>query len=211
MTPPVRVLLVDDDLFVRTELAELLAGQDGLELIGVCADGRAAVQAAETLKPDVILMDIQLPHLNGAQATRAICQRNPDQIVLALTSLAGDQLVDLMLDAGARGYLVKSTRVSAMAHAIRAAAEGLAVLPVRNREVAPSATNHPVFTDADSKVIRLIAEGYTNRQISAELYVSISTVKRQINGIMKALGVSSRAQIAHAATQHQVPRAPRRL
>ena len=137
MTPPVRVLLVDDDLFVRTELAELLAGQDGLELIGACADGRAAVQAAETLKPDVILMDIQLPHLNGAQATRAICQRNPDQIVLALTSLAGDQLVDLMLDAGARGYLVKSTRVSAMAHAIRAAAEGLAVLPVRNREVGP--------------------------------------------------------------------------
>lgn len=196
MTPPVRVLLVDDDLFVRTELAELLAGQDGLELIGACADGRAAVQAAETLKPDVILMDIQLPHLNGAQATRAICQRNPDQIVLALTSLAGDQLVDLMLDAGARGYLVKSTRVSAMAHAIRAAAEGLTVLPVRNREVGP---NHPVFADADSRVIRLIAEGYTNRQISAELYVSISTVKRQINGIMKALGVSSRAQIAHAA------------
>ena len=124
----IRVLLVDDDLMVRETLAEYLAAS-GIDVIGLCADGPAAIAAVDELEPGVVLMDIRLPGMSGVDATRAILQEHPDVRVVALTTFDDDGSIAAIFDAGGAGYLLKNTRPAALAEAVRAAHSGLSVVP----------------------------------------------------------------------------------
>lgn len=196
----IKVLLVDDHSVVRQGLRMFLALDPDLEVIGEAADGREAVSTAKRLKPDVILMDLIMPGLDGISAIEILRAELPNTEIIALTSVLEDEKVLGAIRAGAIGYLLKDTRAEDLIRAIKAAAMGQVQLSPQAaarlvREVrAPE--NPEVLTQRETDVLRLIAKGYSNKEIANELVVGEKTVKTHVSNILSKLAVSSRTQAA---------------
>ncbi len=206
---PIRVLLVDDHPMVRRGLATFLKIFDDFELAGEAADGNEALARCAQVNPDVVLMDLVMPEMDGATATRAIRQQFPDVQVLALTSFKDVQLVQNVLQAGAIGYLLKDVSADELAQAIRAAHAGRATLaPEAAQALVHAATQPPTpgfdLTERERAVLALLVEGLNNTQIAAQLFVSPSTVKSHVSNLLSKLGVTSRTEAATLAMRHKL-------
>ncbi len=208
MTQTVRVLLADDQRLVRESLATMLGLLEGIELSGTASNGEEALELAAKLSPDVVLMDLRMPRLDGIEATRRLRERDPDARVIALTTFADDESVLGALRAGARGYLTKDAGAEDIRSAIFAVAAGEAILdPAVQRHVvgalASEAQAEPErdepelpdgLTPREAEILGLIAEGMTNAEIAERLVVSPTTVKSHINHLFAKAGVRDRVQ-----------------
>ena len=208
---PIRVMLVDDHTMVRRGLVTFLKAFDDLELAGEAESGEAAIRLCAEVLPDVILMDMVMPDMDGAAATRAIRQQFPQVQVLALTSFKEGDLVKHALEAGAIGYLLKDVSADELAEAIRAAQAGRATLsPEAAQALVETANQRPApgldLTEREREVLALMVEGLNNTQIAGRLTVSSSTVKSHVSNILSKLGVASRTEaVSLALRSHIVP------
>lgn len=197
----IRVMLVDDHDMVRRGLATFLLAKPDLELVGEAADGLEALKVCAEVEPDVILMDLLMPGMDGAETTRAIRQRWPETQVIALTSFQEKQLIRDALEAGAIGYLLKNVTVEELAAAIRSAYAGQSALApeaiqVLLQDEVSDAEELPDYrlTNREMEVLVLLVEGLNNRQIAERLFVSRSTAKAHVSHILEKLEVSNRAE-----------------
>jgi len=211
----VRVLLADDQRLVRESLGTLLGLLDGVELVASAADGEEAVALAELHRPQVVLMDLRMPRLDGIEATRALRERQPDVSVIALTTYADDESVLGALRAGARGYLTKDAGSEDIRKAILTVAAGEAALdPAVQHHVVSALASETTTSDCDTvagaelpdeltpreaEVLALIAEGLTNAEIAERLVVNQTTVKSHINHLFAKAGLRDRAQAVNYA------------
>ena len=205
----IRVMLVDDHTMVRRGLAAFLQVFDDLELAGEAANGDEAIQLCARLLPDVVLMDLAMPEMDGVTATRIIRQRFPGVQVLALTSFTEEKLIQNALQAGAIGYLLKDVTANELAQAIRAAHSGRATLsPAAVQAMVHTASQPPEpghdLTERERAVLNLIVEGLNNSEIAAKLVVSPSTVKSHVSHILRKLDVTSRTEAAALAVRHHL-------
>ena len=209
--PPIRILIVDDHAVVREGLRTFLELQDGLQVVGEAADGEQAIEQAEELAPDVILMDLVMPRLDGVGAMRELRVRVPAARVIVLTSFLDDERLLPAIRAGAAGYLLKDVEPSELARAVRAARDGDAILDptVAARVVrafadgsAPAAPLRPErLTRREHEVLTLIAQGRSNKRIAYELEISEKTVKTHVGHLLAKLGVTDRTQAALLAVR----------
>jgi two-component system, NarL family, response regulator LiaR len=194
----IRILIADDHSVVRQGLRMFLGLDAELEVVGEAADGEEALRLARQLRPDVVLMDLLMPVMDGISATAAMRQELPDTEVLALTSVLEDASVVGAVRAGAIGYLLKDTQADALCQAIKAAAAGQVQLTPRAAArlmQAVSAPESPVdLTERENEVLRLMARGQSNKQIARSLHISEKTVKTHVSNILSKLGVQSRTQ-----------------
>jgi two-component system, NarL family, response regulator LiaR len=206
-TQPIRVMLVDDYAMVRRGLATFLLVFDDLQLAGEAESGEEAVTLCAEVLPDVILMDMVLPQMDGAEATHLIRQRFPQVQVIALTSFKEGDLIKRALEAGAIGYLLKDVSADELARAIRAAHAGRATLSADVAQAIVHAAGQPPkpgldLTERERTVLALMTEGLNNTQIAGRLGVSPSTVKSHVSNILSKLGVSSRTEAVTLALRN---------
>jgi NarL family two-component system response regulator LiaR len=208
----IRILLVDDHAVVREGLRAFLGLQDGFEIVGEAADGDEAVQRATELEPDVILMDLVMPKLDGVSAMRELRRRGGSAHVIVLTSFLDDDRLLPALEAGAAGYLLKNSQPTELARAVRAAQAGEAIIdPTAAARLVNvlSDSEHarrgsaPLdqLTDREREVLALIAQGRANKRIALELGISEKTVKNHVGHVLAKLGVADRTQAAVLAVQ----------
>lgn len=208
MAGSIKVMIVDDHAVVRSGLSAFLMASEDLELVGEASSGAEAVRKVQALRPDVILMDLVMPEMDGAAATRAIRQVAPNVQVIALTSFKEDELVQGALQAGAIGYLLKNVSAEQLSEAIRAARAGRPTLaPEAAQALIHSATRPKTpgydLTEREKEVLALMVEGLNNPDIADRLVVSRSTVKFHVSSILAKLSVSSRTEaVALAVQQH---------
>ncbi|HYN87952.1 MAG TPA: response regulator transcription factor [Ardenticatenaceae bacterium] len=209
MTRPVRVLIVDDHEIVREGLQTLLEEEPGVNVVGMATNGAEALRLAAALRPDVILMDLLMPEMDGIEATRRIRALSPTSQVLVLTSFAGDQHVRDAVGAGALGYLLKDVLKPDLLQAIRSAALGQPTLhPEAQRQLMRQVSDVPAsgpladLTQREREVLRLIAAGRSNKEIAATLHLTEGTVKGYVSAILAKLGVADRTQAALYAVRH---------
>jgi DNA-binding NarL/FixJ family response regulator len=206
----IRVLVADDQATVRDGLVTLLGLTDGVEVVGDAADGEEAVRRTVELRPDVVLMDLRMPRLDGAAATARIVAEVPGTAVLVLTTYADDESLAGALRAGARGYLTKDAGRAELAAAVRSVASGqvtfakeIADRLVRGFTTAPPQPGlrerFPALTAREADVLEAITLGHNNAQIAAELFLGVATVKSYINSIFAKLGARDRAHAAAIA------------
>jgi len=228
----VRVLLADDQRLVRESLATLLGLLEGIELVGTASNGEEAIALVDGEAPDVVLMDLRMPRVDGIEATRRLRERHPDVRVIALTTYADDESVLGALRAGARGYLTKDASGDDIRAAILAVARGDAALDPavqhhvvaalaneRAADAAPAASGRPSraaedelpdgLTTREAEVLALIAEGLTNAEIAQRLVVSPTTIKSHINHLFGKAGIRDRAQAINYAYRHGLAEPPR--
>lgn len=210
----IRVLIVDDHEIVREGLQTLLSEEPDFEVVGTAGDGAAALTLAESTTPDVIIMDLVMPGLDGIEATRRIHRLNPDARVLVLTTFADDQRVREAIQAGATGYLLKDILKADLLRALRDAAVGRPSLHPEvqqhlMREIAGKTSSsekqtlpHTSLTEREIGILRLIAEGRSNKEIAAALYLTEGTIKGYVSTIFDKLGVEDRTQAALYAVKH---------
>ncbi|MGB8984955.1 MAG: response regulator transcription factor [Anaerolineales bacterium] len=206
---PIRVLLVDDHTMVRRGLGTFLKVFDDLQLAGEAESGEEAIQLCAEVLPDVILMDMVMPNMDGAAATRAIRQRFPHVQVIALTSFKEGDLVKHALEAGAIGYLLKDVSADELAEAIRAAHAGRATLSPEAAQALVETANQPPapgldLTERELEVLALMVEGLNNTQIAGRLSVSSSTIKSHVSNILSKLGVASRTEAVTLALRSRL-------
>jgi DNA-binding NarL/FixJ family response regulator len=204
----VRVLLADDHVIVRDGLARLLEGAEGIEVVGTAGDGEEAVAATLALTPDVVLMDLAMPVLDGVGATRRITAEAPATRVVVLTSFSDNTRVLDALDAGARGYVLKDAEGSEVVRAVRAAARDEAPLDPRvaRTVLARGRTGSALsgMTTREREVLELLGSGLANKAIARRLEISEATVKAHLTRIYKQIGVVDRTQAAMWAQEHGV-------
>lgn len=201
---PIRVMIVDDHAMVRSGLSAFLLAFDDLELAAEASSGEQAVGICAEQHVDVVLMDLVMPGMDGATATRTIREACPDIQVIALTSFPEEDLVKAALEAGAIGYLLKNITAAELADAIRAAHAGRPTLaPEATSALIHSATGGPALgfdlTEREREVLALMAEGLTNSQIASKLFVSDSTVKFHVSSVLRKLGAASRTEAVSVA------------
>ena len=202
--PPIRVMLVDDHTMVRHGLATFLKIYDDLELVGEADNGEAAIELCGEIMPDVILRDMVLPKLSGAEAALVIRDKYPQVQVVALTSFKDEELINKALKAGAIGYLIKNVSADELAQAIRSACKGRATLSPEVTQIMVESANQPPkpgfdLTQRECEILVLLVKGLNNTQIAGRLTVSPSTVKTHVSNILSKLGVSSRTEAAALA------------
>jgi NarL family two-component system response regulator LiaR len=206
---PIRVMIVDDHGVVRRGLAAYLRNEEGLELVGEARDGQEALQVCEQVQPDVVLMDLIMPELGGAAATRLIRKRWPDVQVIALTSFKEKDLVRDALEAGAISYLLKNVSGDDLAGAIRAAHAGRSILASEAIQALvqpadPVADFGQDLTRREQEVLALLIKGLTNAEIAERLIISPATAKVHVSHILSKLEVSSREEAIALAIQHDL-------
>lgn len=204
MTGPIRVLVVDDHPVVRTGLTGMLADQDDLEVVGAAADGAEAVARIGDLRPDVVLMDLRMPKLDGAGATEIITRDHPDVRVVVLTTYDTDADIVRAVEAGASGYLLKDAPLPVLLDAIRAAARGETVLapPVAARLMSRMrAPAVDALTPRELQVLSMVADGLTNAQIGRRLFIGEATVKTHLLRMFGKLGVDDRTRAVTIALE----------
>jgi DNA-binding NarL/FixJ family response regulator len=192
----IRILAVDDHALLREGIAALVAGQSDMSLVGQASNGREAIQQFRTHRPDVTLMDLQMPEMNGLDAIIAIRGEFPEARIIVLTTYTGDVQVLRALKSGARAYLLKNSLHKELLETIRAVHAGRKALSTEaSYQLAEHATDD-ALTPAEIRVLRLIAEGNANKAISAQLLISEETVKGQVRNILSKLGANDRTHAA---------------
>lgn len=198
-----RVIVVDDQTVVREGLVLLLQLLPDIQVVGAAAGGEEALRLVATERPDVVLMDLRMPKMDGVEATKRVRAEHPDTQVVVLTTYSDDESVFAALRAGARGYLTKDARAGEIAEAIAAVQRGEAQFdPAIQRRLAETVTNRAVSTEGlpdgltprEADVLRLIAEGRSNTEIAGQLVITEATVKTHINNLFAKIGVRDRAQ-----------------
>jgi DNA-binding NarL/FixJ family response regulator len=205
----IRLLLVDDQGIIREGLRSLLETKPDLTIIGEAENGKAAVELALSLQPDVVLMDVRMPIMDGVAATRALTAQAPDIRVLVLTTFDDDEYVTQALRCGAKGYLLKDTPSTELADAIRAIHRGYTQfgpgLMEKAFSSAPVVEEPPEaftqLTPREQEVLQLIATGCSNREIAEKLYISERTVKNHVNSVLRRLNLRDRTQVAILAAK----------
>ncbi|MGB0385515.1 MAG: response regulator [Ardenticatenaceae bacterium] len=206
---PIRVLLVDDHAVVRGGLSTFLLVYDDLELVGEASDGQEAVRFCDESPPDVILMDLVMPNMDGAQATQIIRQKHPQVQVVVLTSFPEEELVQRALKAGAISYLLKNVSAAELAEAIRKAHAGRATLAPEAAQVLIRAATQPHklgydLTPRERDTLSWMVQGLNNRQIAQKMIVSRSTIKFHVSNVLSKLGASSRTEAVALAVEHKL-------
>ncbi len=196
----IRLVIADDHAVVRTGLRQLASTFEDVELVGAAADGEEAVRICREQRPDVVLMDLEMPVLDGIEATRRIADEQPEVAVVVLTSFSDREQILRALDAGAVGYLLKDAEPEELAKAVRAAARGEAPLDPRAGRALLSARVAASPLDAlsvrEREVLALVARGLPNKLIARELEISEKTVKAHLTSVFRSIGVSDRTQAA---------------
>jgi len=206
----IKVMLVDDHNVVRSGLGALLSAYDDLKLVAEASSGEDALPLCQEKSPDVVLMDLVMPGMDGATATEKILENCPDVKVLALTSFKEKELVQGALKAGAMGYLLKNVSADELAEAIRSAYAGRSTLAPEAAQVLIESTQHPgsglveELTPREMDVLKLLVDGMSNPQIAEELVVSRSTVKFHVSSILAKLNVSSRTEAVSLALKKKL-------
>jgi NarL family two-component system response regulator LiaR len=205
----IRVMVVDDHAVVRSGLADFLLAYDDLQLVGEASGGDQAVLLCEKAKPDVVLMDLVMDGMDGAEATKAIRKECPQIQVIALTSFREEELVQKAIQAGAIGYLLKSVTAKELAEAIRNAFEGRPTLAPEAAQALIHATTMPPkpgfdLTMRELEVLALMVEGLNNPEIAERLVISRSTVKHHVRNILSKLGTSSRTEAVAMAVKNNI-------
>jgi len=206
---PIRVMLVDDHTMVRKGLATILKVFPDLQLAGEAENGVEAIKLCDEVQPDVILMDMVMPDMDGATATRIIRQQFPQVQVIVLTSFKEGELIKNALEAGAIGYLLKDVSADELARAIRAAYVGRATLSPEAAQTLVETANQPPapgldLTEREREVLALMIEGLNNTQIAGRLTVSPSTIKSHVSNILSKLGVASRTEAVTLALRNRI-------
>lgn len=209
--PTITVLLADDQRLMREGLATLLSLADDIEIVGQAADGQEAIDLAKRHKPDVILMDIQMPRVDGIAATQAIKAAQPDVKIIMLTTFSDDEYLVAGLRAGAIGYLLKDMPSEQLAEAIRSAARGQSPIgPEMARKLVNLVTQSPAISrstvvselsDREIEVLKLIAEGLSNKEIAEKLVIAEGTAKNHVSNILSKLEARDRAQAVARAKE----------
>jgi NarL family two-component system response regulator LiaR len=205
----IRVMLVDDHNVVRSGLATFLRAYEDLELVEEARNGLEAVNLCHRKKPDVILMDLMMPEMDGIAATRASLADYPEIKIIAMTSFEEEELVQGVLAAGAISYLLKNVTSDELAAAIRAASLGKSTLSPEAARVLVQATRPTEqpwleLTDREMEVLNLVVQGQSNRQIADGMFVSVATVKAHVSSILSKLQLSSRAEAIAYAIRHKI-------
>ncbi len=215
-----KVLIVDDQRVVREGLATIVGAFADTEVVGLAEDGMQALELAESAGPDVVLMDLRMPRMDGVEATKALKERHPDVAVVVLTTFADDDSIIAALSAGAAGYLTKDATRDDIRRALEAALAGQSVLdPVVQAALLKAAQTAPVrpvrpaslpdgLTEREVEVLVLIASGLSNTEIAARLYVAEATIKTHVNRIFAKTNSRDRTQAAVYAHQHGLPEEP---
>jgi DNA-binding NarL/FixJ family response regulator len=204
-TPPIAVVLCEDHVLVREGLQRVFDGADDVAVVATASDGEEGIEAALRLRPDVVLMDLVMPRIDGVVATRRIVADAPETKVVVLTSFADEAHILDAIDAGASGYILKDASAGELLRAIRAAAAGHAPLDPRAARVVVShrATDRPHrdLTHREQEILSLIADGLPTKLIARHLGISDPTVRKHLTNIYRQIGVSDRTQAALWATQ----------
>ena len=205
----IKILLVDDHTVVRSGLSKFLLINNEMKLVGEASDGEEAVQKASLYKPDVILMDLMMPGMDGITATHAIHQKYPKIKIIALTSFAEQNMVQGALQAGAIGYLQKNVTAKELGQAIRLACEGKMTLSSEAMQALAYAVPQPQIragrlTERERDVLKCMLDGLNNHEIAERLFVSIGTVKFHISNIFQKLGVDSRVEAVKLAIEQKL-------
>jgi DNA-binding NarL/FixJ family response regulator len=205
MTELIRILIADDHFVVRQGLTTLLVARNGMEVVGEAATGREAVELARSLQPDVILMDMMMPEMDGPQAITHIIEENPQVRILVLTSFGESKKVAAAIQAGALGYLLKDSSPDDLFHAIWSVSRGNLVLPqelaVTLMQPRPTTTSLDQLTDREKDVLQLLAQGQSNRDIAENLTISTTTVRTHVSSMLNKLDLSNRTQLALFAVE----------
>jgi NarL family two-component system response regulator LiaR len=204
METAIKVLLVDDHEMVRIGLAAVLGTEEGIEVVGEASSGAEGIRLALQYKPDIVLMDLVMEGMDGIEATRRLLQLYPECKVIVLTSFLDDDKMYPVIEAGAFSYLLKTSRASEIAQAIRSAAKGQPILESqvaskimhRFRQPKPAAALHESLTEREMEVLCLIAQGKSNQEAADVLFIGIKTVKFHVTNILAKLGVEDRTQAA---------------
>jgi NarL family two-component system response regulator LiaR len=205
----IRVMIVDDHTIVREGLTTLLEIQPGLTLVGEAADGGKAIELCDQLAPDVILMDLMMPEVDGVTAIQSIMKSHPEMRILALTSFVENEMLQAALEAGAVGYLLKNISATELVEAIQAAYIGKSTLaPEATQVLVRAATAPPSFghdlTPREFDVLNHMVKGLTNAEIAQLLGIKPSTVKNHISNILSKLGAASRTEAVSLALKHKL-------
>ncbi|OFU70251.1 response regulator transcription factor [Streptococcus gordonii] len=205
-----KILLVDDHEMVRLGLKSYLDLQADVEVVAESSNGREGVEQALELRPDVIIMDIVMPEMNGIEATMAILETWPEAKILILTSYLDNEKIYPVLDAGAKGYMLKTSSADEILHAIRKVARGEIAIETEVSKKVQYHRNHIELHDdltaRERDILGLLAKGYENQRIADELYISLKTVKTHVSNILSKLEVSDRTQaVVYAFQHHLVP------
>lgn len=209
-TKTIRVMLVDDHAVVRSGLGAFLMAYDDLELVGEASNGERAIALCQQLQPDVVLMDLMMPGMDGVTATKLIRERQPATQVIALTSFKEKEMVEGVLQVGAIGYLLKDVSADELARAIRAAAAGKPTLASEAAQVLIQSARAPAekpgfdLTERERQVLALMTEGLNNQQIAERLVISVSTAKFHVSSILSKLGAAGRAEAVSIALHHHL-------
>jgi two-component system, NarL family, response regulator LiaR len=206
---PLRIVIVDDHKMVRNGLRTFLLVHDDLELVGEAADGQEALAVVARMRPDVVLMDLQMPRMDGVTATRALLARDPGLCVVALTSFKEEAMVTQALEAGARGYLLKDIEGNELARAIRAAHAGAPALASEAAWALFQASRRlpepgDDLTVREREVLALMVEGLTNPEIADQLIIGLSTAKSHVSSILSKLGAATRTEAVAMALQRGI-------
>jgi DNA-binding NarL/FixJ family response regulator len=207
----IRVLLVDDHAVVRSGLRQFFDLLDDIEVVGEAADGSQAVAAAQSLRPDVVLMDMLMPVMDGVAATREIKAALPETEVIAVTSFIEEEKVTAALEAGATGYLLKDAEADEVANAVRSAHAGevhldpavARLLTQRLRERKSEPQPEPL-TEREREVLRCVGQGMSNKEIASALFITERTARTYVSNILGKLGLASRTQAALYAVEHRL-------
>lgn len=209
LAKPIRVMLVDDHMMVRDGLKLFLSTYDDIEVVAEAGDGEEAVTICQQTQPDVILMDLLMPKMDGATATALIRQSYPQVQVLALTSHAEGKLVQDALQAGAIGYLLKNVHADKLSEAIRSAYHGRSTIDAEAAQVLIRAAQQPPplgedLTPREREVLGLLVKGMTNKGIAEKLVISEATARLHVSNILSKLGASNRTEATHLALEHKI-------
>ena len=201
----IRVLIVDDHHVVRAGLQQLIGAVDDFEVVGAARNGQEALDLAATASPDVVLMDLSMPELDGTEATRQLLHANPNARIVVLTSFSDRERILDALDAGATGYLLKDAEPDELVRGIRAAHRGESPLDPKAASTVLSArfsSRTLDLTDREQEVLRLVASGLPNKAIASRLAISEKTVKAHLTSVYQSIGVTDRTQAALWAQRH---------
>jgi DNA-binding NarL/FixJ family response regulator len=207
----VKILICDDQALIRDSLSIVLEKQDDIDVVGEAANGLEAVQAVDSLRPDIVLMDIRMPDMDGIAATREILKKHPHTQVVVLTTFEEDELISDCLSAGAVGYLLKDITSADLVKAIELIRKGESILPssfmkkwIQKMGCAPKTSGEPRvdLTDRELEVLRYLVEGLNNKELAQRLFVSETTVKNHLSNIFAKLEVRDRTQAVLYAVRH---------